>query len=67
VLHRIRLEWLAAKVKSDPHRLEYTDKTLVPMIKEGKHLELYQTRSSRAFLDQQRRIAEAQKSKPVAP
>jgi hypothetical protein len=63
----IRLEWLAAKVKSDPHRLEYTDKTLVPMINEGKHLELYQTKSSRAFLGQQRRIAEAQKSKPVAP
>jgi radical SAM superfamily enzyme YgiQ (UPF0313 family) len=63
----IRLEWLAARVKRDPDRLAYTDKTLAPLANEGEQLELYNTRSSRAFLDQRQRIAESQKRKAVAP
>jgi len=57
----IRLEWLAAKVKHDPHRLAYTDKALEPLANEDEKLELYRTRSSRAFLDQRQRIAKSQK------
>jgi hypothetical protein len=63
----IRLEWLAARVKRDPHRLAYTDKALEPLANEGEQLELYKTRSSRAFLDQRQRIAESQKPNAAAP
>jgi len=62
----IRLEWLARKVKSDPHRLEFMDKALTPLINETENLEMYKTRSSRAFLDQRQHIKEAQKPKSVA-
>jgi radical SAM superfamily enzyme YgiQ (UPF0313 family) len=58
-----RLEWLARKVKNDPRRLEYMDKALTPLSNEAENLELYKTRSSQAFLDQRRRIEEAQRPK----
>ena len=58
----IRLEWLAGRVKGDPHRLAYTDKALGSLVDKVEDLELYKTRSGRAFLDQRRRIAEAQKA-----
>jgi radical SAM superfamily enzyme YgiQ (UPF0313 family) len=58
----IRLEWLAGRVKGDPHRLAYTDKALGSLVDKFEDLELYKTRSGRAFLDQRRRIAEAQKA-----
>jgi hypothetical protein len=59
----MRLEWLARRVKKDPHRLEYMDQALTPLINETENLELYKTRSSQAFLDQRRHIEEAQKVK----
>jgi radical SAM superfamily enzyme YgiQ (UPF0313 family) len=59
----VRLEWLARKVKNDPQRLEYMDKALTPLSNEAENLELYKTRSSQAFLDQRRRIEEAQRPK----
>jgi radical SAM superfamily enzyme YgiQ (UPF0313 family) len=59
----MRLEWLARRVKKDPHRLEYMDQALTPLINETENLELYKTRSSQAFLDQRRHIEEAQKAK----
>jgi radical SAM superfamily enzyme YgiQ (UPF0313 family) len=62
----IRLERLARKVKNDPHRLAYIDKATTPLINEAESLELYRTRSSQAFLDQRRRIEEAQKLKSDA-
>jgi hypothetical protein len=62
----IRLERLARKVKNDPHRLEYMDQALTPLVNEADNLELYKTRSSQAFLDQRRHIEEAQKHKVVA-
>ena len=58
----IRLEWLAAKVKGNPQRLAYTDRALGSLVDERDSLELYKTRSGRAFLEQRRRIAEAQNS-----
>jgi hypothetical protein len=39
------------------------DKALTPLSNEAENLELYKTRSSQAFLDQRRRIEEAQRSK----
>jgi hypothetical protein len=62
----VRLQLLARKVKKDPHRLEYMDQALTPLINETENLELYKTRSSQAFLDQRRHIQEAQKAKTVA-
>ena len=59
----IRLEWLARKVKNDPRRHEYLDQALTPLVNEIESLELYQTRSSQAFLDQRRQIEDAQKPK----
>jgi radical SAM superfamily enzyme YgiQ (UPF0313 family) len=59
----VRLEWLARKVKNDPQRFEYMDKALTPLNNEAENLELYKTRSSQAFLDQRRRIEEAQRLK----
>jgi radical SAM superfamily enzyme YgiQ (UPF0313 family) len=57
----IRLERLARKVKSNPHRLEYSDKALAPSTDQTESLELFKTRSSQAFLDQRRHIEEAQR------
>ena len=62
----IRLQRLARKVMNDPQRLEYIDQALTPLIDEAEKLELYKTRSSQAFLDQRRRIAEAQRPKVAA-
>src|ERR1700675_1044852 len=62
----IRLERLARKVKNDPQRLEYMDQALTLLVNEVETLELYKTRSSRAFLDQRRHIEEAQKPQVVA-
>lgn len=62
----IRLERLAYKVKNDPQRLQYMDKALTPVVNEVDSLELYKTRSSRAFLDQRRHVEEAQKPKLAA-
>jgi len=62
----IRLERLARKVKSDPHRLAYMDQALTPLANETENLELYKTRSSQAFLEQRRHIEEAQKTKVAA-
>jgi radical SAM superfamily enzyme YgiQ (UPF0313 family) len=62
----IRLERLAHKIKNDPHRLDYMDQALTPLINEAETLELYKTRSSQAFLDQRRHIEEAQKAKLAA-
>jgi hypothetical protein len=59
----IRLERLARKVKSDPHRLEYNDKALAPSTDQTESLDLFKTRSSQAFLDQRRHIEEAQRRK----
>ena len=59
----IRLERLAHKIKNDPHRLEYMDQALTPLVNEAELLGLYKTRSSQAFLDQRRHIEEAQKAK----
>jgi hypothetical protein len=59
----VRLQLIMRKVKNDPRRLEYTDQALTPSIDEIETLELYKTRSGQAFLDQRRRIAEAQKPK----
>jgi hypothetical protein len=66
-LLEIRLQLIARKVMNDPQRLEYMDQALTPLINEVENLELYKTRSSQAFLDQQRRIAEAQRVKVAAP
>jgi radical SAM superfamily enzyme YgiQ (UPF0313 family) len=63
----IRLQLIMRKVKNDPQRLEYTDQALTPLIDEAENLELYKTRSSQAFLDQRRRIAEAQRPKVASP
>ena len=62
----VRLGWLARKAKNDPHRLQYMDQALTPLINETENLELYKTRSSQAFLDHRRHVQEAQKVK-VAP
>jgi radical SAM superfamily enzyme YgiQ (UPF0313 family) len=62
----IRLERLARKVKNDPHRLEYMDRALTPLINETENLQLYKTRSSQAFLDQRRHVEEAQNPKAIA-
>ena len=62
----IRLERLARKIKNDPHRFEYMDQALTPLINEAEMLELYKTRSSQAFLDQRRYVEEAQKAKLAA-
>jgi radical SAM superfamily enzyme YgiQ (UPF0313 family) len=62
----IRLERLARKIKNDPHRFEYMDQALTPLINEAEMLELYKTRSSQAFLDQRRHVEEAQKAKSAA-
>jgi hypothetical protein len=64
VTHLLRL---ARKVMNDPQRREYMDQALTPLTNEAENLELYKTRSSQAFLDQQRRIAEAQRPKVAAP
>jgi radical SAM superfamily enzyme YgiQ (UPF0313 family) len=61
-----RLQRLARKVTNDPRRLEYMDRALRPLIDEAENLELYKTRSGQAFLDQRRRIAEAQRPKAAA-
>jgi hypothetical protein len=61
-----RLQRLARKVTNDPRRLEYMDQALRPLINEAENLELYKTRSSQAFLDQRRRITEAQRPKAAA-
>jgi len=63
----VRLGWLARKAKNDPHRLQYMDQALTPLINETENLELYKTRSSQAFLDHRRHVQEAQKVKVVAP
>jgi radical SAM superfamily enzyme YgiQ (UPF0313 family) len=62
----IRLQRLARKVRKNPHRFEYSDQALTPLINETEGLELYRTRSSQAFLDQRRHIEEAQKAKLAA-
>src|SRR5262249_10646021 len=59
----IRLQVIARRVMRDPHRADYMDQALTPLVDEVENLELYKTRSSRAFLDQRRRIAEAQRTK----
>jgi radical SAM superfamily enzyme YgiQ (UPF0313 family) len=59
----IRLERLARKVTNDPQRHEYMDQALTPLVNEIESLELYQTRSSQAFLNQRRQIEDAQKPK----
>ena len=63
----VRLGGLARKAKNDPHRLQYMDQALTPLINETENLELYKTRSSQAFLDHRRHVQEAQKVKIVAP
>ncbi|MBR0707007.1 B12-binding domain-containing radical SAM protein [Bradyrhizobium liaoningense] len=63
----IRLEWLARRVKGDPHRLEHADKALTCSPSQTEGLELFKTRSSQAFLDHRRHIEEAQRRKsPVS-
>ena len=61
-----RLLRLARKVMNDPRRIDYMDQALTPLTNEVENLELYKTRSSQAFLDQRRRIAEAQRPKVAA-
>jgi hypothetical protein len=61
-----RLLRLSRKVMKDPRRLDYMDQALMPVVDEVENLELYKTRSSQAFLDQRRRVAEAQR-KVAAP
>jgi radical SAM superfamily enzyme YgiQ (UPF0313 family) len=56
----IRLERLARKVKRDPRRLEYRDQALTLVDDETDNLALFQTRSSKAFLDQRRSVEQAQ-------
>src|SRR5262245_59769750 len=50
----IPLEWLARKVKNDPRRHEYLAQALTPLVNEIESLELYQPRSSQAFIEQRR-------------
>jgi radical SAM superfamily enzyme YgiQ (UPF0313 family) len=62
-----RLQLIMRKVKNDPKPREYMDQALTLSTNEAENLDLYKTRSSQAFLDQRRRIAEAQRSKVAAP
>jgi hypothetical protein len=61
----LRLQRLARKVKSDPHRLAYVDEAITLLADETENLDLFKTRSSQAFLDQRRHIEEAQKHKLI--